>query len=486
MNYKMILHTIGKILCVESALMIPAFFISLGYGEADSMRGLATTIVLTAAIGILLLILLVPKNKNFYAREGFFTVALAWIVISLFGALPFFFSGAIPSFVDCWFETVSGFTTTGASIIPDVLSIPRGLLYWRSFTHWLGGMGVLVFVLALQPMARGGGGQAVHLLRAESPGPEVEKLAPRMHQTAKILYSIYIGMTLLQILLLALGGMPLFDNICITFGSAGTGGFAVLPDSIASYSPYIQWVVTIFMALFGVNFSIYYLFLIKKPRQALKSEELRWYVGILLAATILVAVNTWGMHGGAAETIRHSAFQVSSIMTTTGYATVDFSLWPEFSRWVLMILMIVGACAGSTGGGIKVSRFVLMLKSLLAGGKRLRNPRAVSLVKMDGKTVSERTLHGLSLYMTAYVFILASACLLVGWNGLGIETTLSSVFSCLNNVGPGLDVAGPYSSYAGFSVLSKLVLSAAMLFGRLEIFPLLMIFSPALWSRKRS
>ena len=324
MNYKMILNTVGKILCLEAALMVPAFFISLGNEEIDSMRGLAMTIVLTAAVGVLLLTLIVPKNKNFYAREGFFTVAFTWVVISLFGALPFFFSGAIPSFVDCWFETVSGFTTTGASIIPDVLAIPKGLLYWRSFTHWLGGMGVLVFVLALQPMARGGSGQAVHLLRAESPGPEVEKLTPRMHQTAKILYSIYIGMTLLQILLLALGGMPLFDNICITFGSAGTGGFAVLPDSIASYSPYIQWVVTIFMALFGVNFSIYYLFLLKKPKQALKSEELRWYVGILLGATALIAVNTWGMHGGAAETIRHSAFQVSSIMTTTGYAHRGF------------------------------------------------------------------------------------------------------------------------------------------------------------------
>lgn len=481
MNYKMVFNTIGKILCLEAVLMLPALFISLIGGEDASVRAFAVTVILTAVVGALILILVKPQNKNFYAREGFFTVALAWIVISLCGALPFLISGAIPNYVDCWFETVSGFTTTGASIIEDLSVIPKGILYWRSFTHWLGGMGVLVFVLALQPMTRGSGGQAVHLLRAESPGPEVEKLTPRLHQTAKVLYSIYIGLTLLEILLLAIGGMPLFDNVCISFGTAGTGGFGVLQDSVASYNPFIQWVVTVFMALFGVNFNIYYLFLLKKPKQALKSEELRWYAGIMLAAIVLIAANTWDMYGGAAETIRHSAFQVSSIMTTTGFSTVDFSLWPEFSRWILMLLMIIGACAGSTGGGIKVSRLILMVKSLIAGGKKLRNPRTVSHIKFEGKTVSDQTQRGLILYLVAYMFILFLSCLIVGRDGMGVESTLSGVLACLNNIGPGLSAA--FSSYAGFSILSKIVLSFAMLFGRLEIFPLLVFFSPAMWKR---
>ena len=481
MNYKFIGNVIGRILCVEAAVLVPAVGVSLFYREFRTALAILISAAVTAVAGLLLLL---PKagKKNYYAREGFVSVGLAWIVISLFGALPFFLDGAIPNFLDCVFETISGFTTTGASILTDVEALPRGLLYWRSFTHWLGGMGVLVFLLALHPMTKGKG-QSMYLMRAESPGPEVAKLVPKVQKSAMILYGIYCGLTLLQILLQALGGMPLFDNITTAFGTAGTGGFGIKADSIAGYSPYLQVVVTVFMALFGVNFGVYYLFLARKPLQALKSTELRIYVAILVISTALITVNILPQYSGVGESLRHAAFQVSSIMTTTGFATTNFDLWPEFSKAILLMLMVVGACAGSTGGGIKVSRVLLMLKAMKREHRRTVSPKTVSIIKLDGKVVDNDTLSGIWFYMTAYSVILVGSVLAVSLNNFGLETTISSVVACLNTIGPGFGVAGPMGGYADFSPLSKVVLCLNMLLGRLEIFPLLMLCAPISWRK---
>ncbi|MBC8570014.1 TrkH family potassium uptake protein [Zongyangia hominis] len=481
MNYKVIYNIIGRILCVEAAFLVPAVAISTYYQETGAIRALWISIVAIACVGVLLL-LPRPVKKDYYAREGYISVGLSWIIISLFGALPFYLSGEVPSYLDAVFETISGFTTTGASILENVEVMSRGLLYWRSFTHWLGGMGVLVFVLALHPMARGSG-QSLHLLRAESPGPEVGKLVPKIHKSAKILYGIYIGLTLLQIVLLALGGMPLFDNVTTVFGTAGTGGFAVRADSMAGYSPYIQTVITIFMALFGVNFSVFYLFLSGHPRQALRSEEVRLYIGILAGATLLITLNILPHYANAGEALHHAAFQVSSIMTTTGFATTDFNLWPEFSKCILLLLMIVGACAGSTGGGIKVSRLLLLIKSMRMERKRILHPRSVSVISLDQKPISDETMRGVTLFMTAYFFTAALSFLIVSLDNMGLETSLSAVLACINNIGPGLDIVGPMGNYAAFSPLSKLVLCADMLLGRLEIIPLLMLFAPSAWTK---
>lgn len=481
MNYKMIANLIGRILCVEAAFLVPAVAISTYYQETGAMRALWTSIIVIACAGVLLL-LPKPVKKDYYAREGFISVALAWIVISLFGALPFFLSGEIPNYLDAVFETISGFTTTGASILENVEVMSKGLLYWRSFTHWLGGMGVLVFLLALHPMARGSG-QSLHLLRAESPGPEVGKLVPKIHKSAMILYGIYIGLTLLQILLLALGGMPLFDNVTTVFGTAGTGGFAVRADSMAGYSPYIQTVITIFMAIFGTNFSVFYLILTARPLQALRSGEFKLYLGILAGSTLLITANILPQYGSAGEALHHAAFQVSSIMTTTGFATTDFNLWPEFSKCILLLLMIIGACAGSTGGGIKVSRLLLLFKSMHKERNRIINPRSVSVISMDGKSISDETMRGVTLFMTAYSIVTAVSFLLVTLDNMGLETSLSAVLACINNIGPGLDIVGPMGNYSAFSPLSKVVLCADMLLGRLEIFPMLLLFAPLAWTR---
>ena len=482
MNYKMIANLIGRILVLEAAFLLPAAGISLYYQETKSCQAIVISAVVTALFGVALMFIK-AKNKNFYAREGYISAALVWIVMSLFGALPFFLSAEIPSYIDCVFETISGFTTTGASILSNVETLSKGLLYWRSFTHWVGGMGVLVFVLALQPMSRGSG-QDVHLLRAESPGPVVEKLTPKMHQSAKILYGIYIGMTLLQILLLLLGKMPVFDAVTTAFGTAGTGGFGVRADSMASYSHYIQTVVTIFMALFGVNFIIYYYILLGKPSQIFRNEELRLYLFILLAATLLISFNTISFYHSFPEALHHSAFQVSSIMTTTGFATVDFNLWPQFSKCVLLLLMIVGASAGSTGGGIKVARLLLLGKYARCERKRIVSPREISLVRMDGKVVDDDIMREVNLYMISYFAVIAASFLLISLDNFDIETTISSVLACLNNIGPGLGLAGPMSCYEGFSNFSKLVLCINMLVGRLEIFPFLTLLAPSAWERK--
>lgn len=481
MNYRMISNLIGRILCVEAVFLLPAAGISLYFGEYEIIRTILLSAAIMAVAGWFIL-RFKQVRKSYYAREGFVAVAIAWIVISVFGALPFYLSGEIPSFLDSVFETVSGFTTTGASILTDVEAMSKGLLYWRSFTHWLGGMGVLVFVLAIHPMTKGSG-NSLYLLRAESPGPEVDKLVPKTGTSAKILYIIYIGLGVIQFILLALGGMPWFDNLTTVFGTAGTGGFGIRGDSIAGYSPYIQTVVTIFMALFGINFSLYYLLVTGKGKQILKNEEFRVYVLIQISAIALISFNTRHMYASVGESIHHAAFQVSSIMTTTGFATVDFNLWPEFSKWIMILLMFIGASAGSTGGGIKVSRILLMVKSAFCERRRLLNPRKISVVRMDGKMVSDDTIRGIWQYMSFYLIIAAISVLLLSLDGFGFETSFSAVVACLNNIGPGLGVCGPAGNFSSFSSLSKLILCADMLLGRLEIIPFMMLFAPSNWGK---
>ena len=481
MNYRMILSLLGDVLLVIGAFLLLPCIVAVIYGEPELWVLLATA----AGSGLLggLFILLRPKRRReLHARDGFVMVALSWILISLVGAIPFTVSGAIPSYLDAVFETMSGFTTTGASILRAVEDLPKCLLFWRSFTHWLGGMGVLVFLLAIVPMTRGSGA-SLHLLRAESPGPQVGKLVPKMHQTAKILYGIYVALTLLQIVLLLAGGMPLFDAVTTAFGTAGTGGFAVKNDSMAGYSFYLQTVVTVFMAVFGINFNIFYLLLIREFAKAFFNEELRVYLGIMLGSIALVTVNISHLYPSVREALHHAAFQVSSIMTTTGFATADFNLWPEFSRSLLVLLMVLGACAGSTGGGIKTARLIILFKSVRNEVWKMLHPRSVKLARMDGSILDEGTLYGVNAYMAVYCIIVAVSALLVSFDNFSFETNVTAVFACLNNIGPGLGLVGPMGNYSAFSDFSKLVLTANMLIGRLEIFPILALLMPTTWRR---
>ena len=482
MNYRIITRIVGRILCVEAAFLIPALLISLLGGERAAAMGILVTIAACAVIGVLLA-LVKPTREGFYARDGFVTVGLAWIVVSLFGALPFFLSREIPNFMDALFETVSGFTTTGASILPNVEKLSNGLLYWRSFTHWLGGMGVLVFVLAIGPITSGEGGNAMYLLRAESPGPQVSKLVPRMRSTAMILYAIYIVMTILQVALLLFGGMPLFDAVTIAFGTAGTGGFAIKATSMAGYSSYCQIVTGVFMVLFGINFSIYYLLLIRQFRRVLRSEELRAYLLIILAAVVIIALDILHTYQSFGRALHESFFQVASIITTTGFATADFNAWPELSRTVLILLMIVGACAGSTGGGIKVSRFLLLIKSAKRSLAQTLRPNSVRLIHMDGELVDDPTVSNVRSYLVLYCLIAGLSMLVLSLDNFSFDTNFSAVMACLNNVGPGLGAVGPASNYSAYSLLSKLVLTFNMLLGRLELYPIIILFSPSAWKK---
>ena len=482
MNYKMTLRLICYILRVEAVCLVPPLGISLFLGESDATLGTGLTILLCGALS-LTTCFLPPQTKEISPREGFLSVALCWVVVSLAGGLPFFFSGAIPNFIDCFFETVSGFTTTGSSILTDVEAMPKGLLYWRSFTHWLGGMGVLVFLLAVVPMGRGRN-SLLHVMRAESPGPQVDKLVPTLQKSAKILYTIYICLTVVQILLLLAGGMPLFDSLTISFGTAGTGGFAIKNDSMAGYSPYLQNVCTVFMALFGINFSVFYLILLRQWKRVCRNEELWLYLGIMALATGLIAWDILPQYSGdLGVSLRHAAFQVSSIMTTTGFATTDFNLWPPFSKMILVGLMIVGACAGSTGGGIKCARVLLLGKAGRRTIKRMLRPRSVVQVHMDGQLVDDQVIQNTFAYLAFYCMIALGSMLVIAFDEYSLETSITAVLTCLNNVGPGLDAVGPMSNFSHFSWFSKLVLSFDMLLGRLEIFPLLMVFVPAAWRR---
>ena len=478
MNFSIIVYIVGMILNLEAALMLLPCITALAYGEK---AGLAFVFVILFCLVIGIPIAMhKPKKKAFYARESFVAVALSWITLSIVGAAPFVITGSIPNPVNALFETVSGFTTTGASILTDVEVLPKCVLIWRSFTHWIGGMGVLVFVLAIIPLT---GGYHMALMKAESPGPSVSRMLPKVQSTAKILYAIYIGLTLLQISLMLLSRMPLFDALCISFGTAGTGGFGVLNSSCGDYSTLQQIIITVFMILFGVNFNVYFFLIMKKFGQAFHTEEVRYYLGIIAVAVIAITINVVHMFGGVFEALQQAAFQVGSIITTTGYSTVDFDQWPMFSKTILLMLMFIGACAGSTGGGIKVSRIMILIKSV---GKELLlflHPNAVKKIKIDGKPVAHEVVRSTNIFIVVYVLIFAFSTLIISIDNFDYTTNFSAVAATLNNIGPGLNLVGPAQNYSLFSNFPKLILTFDMLAGRLEIFPLLMLFYPRTWKK---
>ena len=484
MNYKMMGRFIGQIIAIEGVFLLPALAISLAYGEYGAVLGFLYTLAIMVALGGAFLFSCRKAGRIFGAKDGLVCVGLSWITLSLLGCLPFWFSGAIPHFMDALFEIVSGFTTTGASILSDVESLPKGLLYWRSFSHWLGGMGVLVFLLALAPVRGTDKGFTMHLLRAESPGPNVGKLVPKMRQTAMILYLIYIALTVINVIFLLCGGMHWLEALCTAFGTAGTGGFGIKNDSLGSFSPYIQNVTTVFMFLFGINFSCYYFLLLGHVRNVFKDEELRLYIGFVVVSALLIILNVRHMYGSLGETVRHAFFQVSSIITTTGYSTTNFDLWPGLSKGLIMMLMVVGACAGSTGGGLKCSRVLLLFKILRRNIRQSLNPRKVQIVRNNDQIVDERVLANTNAYLAAYVIIVIISYLLISLDNFSIGTNLSAVLACFNNIGPGLEQVGPTLNYSGFGDFSKFVLALDMLAGRLEIFPILVLFSRSAWLRR--
>ena len=478
MNFKLVFKVTGKALLVEAVAMVLPMLVGLLYRESPVPFLLA--ILVTAAVGGLLSLL--PSDNKLFAREGFFTVGLIWVLFGMSGALPFWFSGQFGSYVDCVFEAISGFTTTGASILTAIEGLPMGLLFWRSFTHWLGGMGVLVLTIALLPSL---GARSAFLMQAESPGPVKSKLVPKTAQSSKILYGIYLALTLLQMLCLKLTGMPLYDSAVNAFATAGTGGFAVKNLSIAAYNnPAAEIVITVFMILFAVNFATYFLLLCGKWKKDLKSDELIFFLSIVLAAGLLIAVNIYGAHAEDFGTaLRHSFFQVASIVSTTGFSTANFDIWPMLSRVLLVLLMFMGACAGSTGGGIKCTRVLLLFKNLRREIHKIIHPRSVHVVRLNGQAVEEPVLNTAHIFLAAYLFILAGGALLVSLDNFSFTTTTTAVISCLSNIGPGLDAVGPMGNFAAFSPLSKVVLSLCMVIGRIEIFPILVLFSKNAWKR---
>lgn len=479
MNTRMIGFVLGRILLTEAGLLVLPLVTTLLYRESP-LPWLATIALLLACGGAMGLRR--PERTALYAKDGFVAVALAWLVMSAFGALPFVLTGDIPMYVDAFFETVSGFTTTGSSILMAVEPLSRGGLFWRSFTHWVGGMGVLVFVMAILPMSDGHG---MHLLRAEVPGPTVGKLVSRMSDSAKILYGIYLVMTIIEIVLLLLGGMPLFDACIHAFGTAGTGGFSCRNLSVGAYqSPYFDVVIGIFMLLFGVNFNLYYFLLIRRFRDVFRSEELRAYILIVAAAVGAITINIAHLYQSVGESLRHAFFQVSSIITTTGFATVDFNQWPTFSKAILVTLMFVGACAGSTGGGIKVARIVILGKTSFGDMRKMLHPHAVATVRMEGKPLGDKQIRSVHLFLTVYLALFVVSCLLLSLEHTDLVTTFTAVASCINNIGPGLEIVGPMGNFSSFSYAAKLLLSFDMLAGRLELFPMLLLFAPSIWKRK--
>ena len=478
MNYRVILHTLGWVLNIEAAAMLLPLVCSLLYGETAMAKIFLVCIAICLVIGVLLTVKPL-KKKSMYAKEGFICVALSWIVLSIFGSLPFVFSGTA-SVVDSLFETASGFTTTGASILTDVEVLPKGLLFWRSFTHWLGGMGVLVFLVAILPLA---GGNNLHLIKAESPGPSVGKLVPKVRSTAKIVYLMYLALTLIDLLLLLVGRLPVFDALTVAFGTAGTGGFSIWNSGCADYSPYVQIVITVFMILFGVNFSLYYLLLLGKIRDIFRSEELKAYLGIILVAIVIIVLNCKDMYQNIGDAIRHTAFQVGAVITTTGFSTTDFDLWPSLSKTIMVLLMFSGAMAGSTGGGIKVSRILILIKTITKEIFSTVHPNAARKVTIDQKPIEHQVVRGVNVYMAAYVIIFAASVLLISIDNFDPTTNFTAVLSAMNNIGPGLAEVGPTRNFSIFSDLSTLVLTADMLIGRLEIFPFLVLFAPSTWRK---
>ena len=477
MNGAMIVFILGQVLRIEGLLMLPSFFVGLIYGEQQGWAYLIMGAV-CLALGTLIT-LRKPKDTLIYLKEGCVSTALCWIVLSAFGAVPFVLTGEIPSFTDAMFETVSGFTTTGSSILTNVEAMSHPSLFWRSFTHWIGGMGVLVFLLAVLPMA---GGSQFNLMKAESPGPSVGKLVPKVGATARLLYIIYFGMTIMEIVLLLLGGMDPFDSVTLSFGTAGTGGFGVLNDSCASYTPYMQWVLTIFMILFGVNFNAYYFLLFGQMKKAFGMEEVRWYFIIIAAATGIIFATLLGTYAPF-EALTHAAFQVGTIITTTGFATADFDQWSSLAKTVLVLLMFIGACAGSTGGGIKVSRIVACFKSAFREIGSYIHPRSVNRIKLEGRPVDNEVIRSINVYLTTYMLIFSLSILLVSIEGKDVVTTFTSVAATINNIGPGLAVVGPTGNFSFFGIFSKWVLIFDMLAGRLELFPMLILFHPTIWKQ---
>ncbi len=480
MNFRMILYILGSVLKIEAVCMVLPLIFAVCYSESNAIYTLLLCILLCFAAGFIMCFFK-PSNKTMYAKEGFVSVALSWIIMSMFGALPFIISGYIPNFYDAFFETVSGFTTTGASILTDVEALPKSLMVWRSFTHWIGGMGVLVFLMAILPLAGGGN---LHLLRAESPGPSVGKLVPKVKSSAMLLYAIYIDLTLIQFVFMLAGGLNIYEALTLTFGTAGTGGFSILNSGIASYSPYIQYVIIVFMILFGIDFSLYYALLFREAKSILKSDELKGYLGIIALAIVLIFINSRWMFGTVEEAFRHIAFTVGSIITTTGYSTTDYALWPEFSKIIIILLTFIGACAGSTGGGIKVSRIMILLKSIVKEVRTSVHPRTILKIKVNGKIVSHETVRGVNVYMSAYVVIFFVSLLFVSLDKFDFLTNFTAIATTLNNVGPGFGAVGPTGNFSSYSVLSKLVMSICMLVGRLEIFPMLLLFSPYTWKKQ--
>ena len=481
MNYRMVFNIIGRIVMAEAALLLLPTAVALYYGEKTSLSAFLIGAGIALFVGLLFVLISHTKNRSIYAGEGFISVAFAWILLSIIGAVPFYISGEIPHFIDAVFETVSGFTTTGASILTDVEAMSKSMLFWRSFTHWVGGMGVLVFVMAIVPSNSKG---TMNIMRAEMPGPIIGKLVPKIKNTAKILYLIYIALTVLEIIFLLAGKMSLFESVVHSFGTAGTGGFGIKSNSIAGYTPYLQWVITIFMLIFGINFNLFYLILLRRFRTALCSGEFLCYIGIVAASIGIITANIYSMYGNFSEAFRASSFQVSSIITTTGYATTDFNLWPGLSKGILLILMFIGGCAGSTAGGLKVSRVVMLFKLIGREIKKILHPRSVSRIRFEGGSLSETTIDSVTVYFAIYMVCFVFIFLLLCIESFSLETNLSATAACFNNVGPGFAGVGPAMNYSAYSDFSTVVLSFAMLLGRLEIFPLIIALSPSTWSRK--
>ena len=479
MNYRMIKHTLAWLMMFEAGFMLVPLITAAIYRER-AIISFALTMFICAATSILLLLVYKPKSTALYAREGFVIVALSWIFLSAFGAIPFVLSGSIPSYIDALFETVSGFTTTGASILAEVETLPRSILMWRSFTHWIGGMGVLVFIMAFLPLS---GAKNMHIMRAESPGPSVSKLVPRVRTTALILYTIYIVLTLTQFVLLLLGGMSVFEAINTSFATAGTGGFGFKNDSMASFSPYIQVTITVFMLLFSLNFSSYYLAFKGRLKDAFNAE-VRTFILIVIVAIVAVTLNIYGTFKSLGETVRHAAFTVASIISTTGFTTADFDLWPEFSKGIFLLLMWIGACAGSTGGGIKVSRILILFKGTRRQIKMLLHPRQVKKITMDSRPVDHELVSSVNSYMIFYLIVFFSSVLIISLENYDFMTSFSAVSATINNIGPGLSLVGPTCNFSFFSIPSKLVLIFNMLAGRLELFPMLLLFTPSTWKNK--
>lgn len=480
MNFNMIAYILGNIIRIEGALLAIPTFVAFWYKEQRAAVAFIGTIIACLIVGSVLA-LREPKNKRIYGREGFIVVALSWIGMSFLGALPFYLSGTIDGYINCFFETVSGFTTTGATILTEIEGLPMSILFWRSFTHWIGGMGILVFMLAIMPL---GDDRTMYLMKAEAPGPMVSKLVPKVKSTAKLLYKIYIALTIIEMVLLLLGGMPLFDSIVNAFSTAGTGGFAIKNASIAGYdNAYFEYVITVFMLLFGVNFNLYYLLMLKDLKNIWKNEELRYYIGIVFASIVLITVNIYNLYPTLESAFRHAAFQVAAIVTTTGFATANFDVWPEFSKTLIFCLTVLGACAGSTGGGIKVSRVIILVKMAYREVKRIVHPRSVNLIKLDGTKIEEDIVSGVTGYIVVYLLLLLGSFILISLDNYDFTTSLTSVVTCLGNVGPGFAKVGPVENFFFFSGFSKVVLCFDMLLGRLEIFPIIMLFTPSIWKK---